>query len=75
MSYRFRMGDLIQRNMTTGHWECPATAVVIRVNPADDRTKPYELYIVRHAHDNWEGTNTVPSGGHHYERVELPGDD
>lgn len=75
MSDRFRMGDLIQRNMTAGLWECQVTAVVIRVNPTDNFSKPYELYIVRHARHNRELTYTVRSGGHHYERVKLPGDD
>lgn len=62
MSDRFRMGDLIQRNMTAGLWECQVTAVVIRVNPTDNFSKPYELYIVRHARHNRKLTYTVRSG-------------
>lgn len=74
MSGPFRVGDLIQRNMVAGLWECPATAVVVCVKPPIDGLKPYELYIVRHTHDNREPAYTVPSGGHHYELVELSGD-
>ena len=75
MSGPFRVGDLIQRNMVAGLWECPATAVVVCVKPPIDGIKPYELFIVRHAHDSWDKQSIIPSGGRHYDLVKLPGDD
>lgn len=79
---KFRMGDLVQRNMDPelDLWVHPATGVVVDIR----HRKFYEggytgpgrlrLYIVRHAASDTTGY-FIGATPEHYELVKLPGDD